>query len=109
MIKRVIFLVLILSGTALAGQTAASGDTVHSISLPAIRVELKPGPGMEKTSGYCGVCHSLDYITTQPAFSTEKWGETVNKMVKVFGAPIPPDAAREITGYLGSAYGKTSR
>ncbi len=109
MTTRVIFLVLILSGTAMVGQTAASGDTVRSISLPAIKVELKPGPGMEKTAGYCNVCHSLDYITTQPPFSKEKWGEVVNKMVKAFGAPIPPDVAREITDYLGSAYGKTGR
>ncbi len=109
MTKRIIFLILAFSGTALAQQTATSGDMVHSITLPKIRVELKPGPGMDKTSGYCNVCHSLDYITMQPAFSEKQWGETVNKMVKAFGAPIPPDAAREITAYLGSAYGKTSR
>ncbi len=105
MTKRIIFLILALLGTALAQQTAMSGDTVHSITLSKIRVELKPGPGMEKTAGYCNVCHSLDYITTQPAFSGKQWGGTVNKMVKVFGAPIPPDVAREITAYLGTAYG----
>ncbi len=108
MTTRVIILILILSVTALAGQTTASGDTVRSITIPVIKEQLKPGPGMDTTARYCSVCHSLDYITTQPVFSKEKWGEIVNKMVKVFGAPIPTDAAREITGYLGSAYGKTS-
>ncbi len=105
MTKRIIFLILALSGTARAQQTAPSGDTVHSITLPTMRVELKLGPGMEKTAGYCNVCHSLDYVTTQPPFSEKQWGQTVSKMVKVFGAPIPPDVAKEITSYLGTAYG----
>jgi sulfite dehydrogenase (cytochrome) subunit B len=109
MIIRIICLILILSGTALAEQAASTGGMVHTISLTAVRVDLKPGPGMDKTAGYCNVCHSLDYITTQPAFSKEKWGEIVAKMVKVFGAPIPQDVAKEITGYLGAAYGKSTR
>ncbi len=106
---RIIFFILVLTGTALAEQKASPGEMARTISLPAVRVDLKPGPGMEKTAGYCNVCHSLDYITTQPAFSEKKWGEIVTKMVKVFGAPIPADVAREITAYLGSAYGKTGR
>ena len=106
---RIILLVLVLSGTALAGQTASTREIVHSISLPEVKIDLKAGPGQEKTAGYCSVCHSLDYITTQPAFSKEKWGEIVAKMAKVFGAPIPQDVGREITAYLGAAYGKSSQ
>ncbi len=106
---RIFLLLFLLSGTALAEQPASTGGTVHSISLPAVQVVLKPGPGMDKTAGYCNVCHSLDYITTQPAFTKEKWGEIVNKMVKVYGAPIPQDVGREITEYLGTEYGKPGR
>ncbi len=109
MILRIIFLVLLVSGTALAEQKASTGEMVHAIRLPEVRIDLKPGPGRDKTTAYCTACHSLDYITTQPAFTREKWGEIVTKMVKVFGAPIPPDAAKEITAYLGAAYGKTGR
>jgi hypothetical protein len=109
MIIRIICLILILSATALAEQAASSGGTVHTIRLPAVKIDLKAGPGREKTAGYCSVCHSLDYITTQPGFSKDKWGEIVAKMVKVYGAPIPQDAAREIISYLGAAYGKSSQ
>ncbi len=109
MIIRIICFILILSGTALAEQAASGGGMVRTISLPVVKIDLKPGPGMDKTAGYCSVCHSLDYITSQPAFSKEKWGEIVAKMVKVFGAPIPQDVAKEITAYLGVAYGKSSQ
>jgi hypothetical protein len=101
----VIPLLLIFVGIASAAETAAPRGAVHSITLPAITTELRPGPGKEKTEGYCGVCHSLDYIVMQPPFAKEKWGEIVAKMIKTFGAPIPKDAAEEITGYLGTAYG----
>ena len=108
MILRIIILILVFcpAGTALAADKTSTGTTVQSIDLPTVKVDLKPGPGMETTARYCSVCHSLDYITTQPAFSRKKWGEIVTKMVKVFGAPIPRDAQREITDYLGSTYGK---
>ncbi len=86
-----------------AGSADISGQ-VHSISLPQIAVQLKPGPGREKTETYCAICHSVDYITMQPNFPEKKWGEIVAKMIKTFGAPIPADAAKEITAYLGAAY-----
>ncbi|RQW83916.1 MAG: hypothetical protein EHM79_14970 [Geobacter sp.] len=36
--------------------------------------------------------------------SEKRWGEIVNTMIKVYGAPIPPDVAKVIIIYLGSAY-----
>ncbi len=86
-----------------AGAAESSGQ-VHSIKLPQISEKLKPGPGQERTETYCGICHSVDYITMQPKFPGKKWGEIVNKMIKVFGAPIPADTAKEITAYLGARY-----
>jgi hypothetical protein len=103
----VIPFLLIFAGSAFAAEPAPSPrGNVHAITLPAITTELKPGPGREKVQGYCGVCHSVDYIVMQPPFAKGKWGEIVTKMIKAFGAPIPKDAAEEITGYLGTAYGK---
>ncbi len=106
---RILIIMLMLGGTAFAADKASDKGPVHRITLPAVKVELKPVPGMEKTAAYCNICHSLDYITTQPPFSMEKWEEIVNKMINAFGAPIPPDVALEITGYLGSAYGKQNQ
>jgi hypothetical protein len=84
---------------------AIPGETMHTIELPQIRVELKPGAGMETTERYCGICHSLDYIIMQPQFPRAKWNAIVNKMIKVMGAPIPAEDAKVITDYLASEYG----
>jgi cytochrome c5 len=103
------FFILLFLATAFVfpartGTTADSSGRVHSITLPQVPVELKAGPGRDKTETYCSICHSADYITMQPGFPEKKWGEIVNKMIKVFGAPIPADAAAQITAYLGRAY-----
>jgi len=84
---------------------AASGDAVHSIELPKITVELKTGEGKKTTERFCNICHSLDYITTQPPFSKTQWTATVNKMIKVMGAPIAEEDAKAIINYLAAEYG----
>jgi hypothetical protein len=87
------------------GAAAPAGNSVKSIDLPVIQVDLKPGPGVEKTSALCTICHSLDYITMQPPFSRAQWTGTVTKMVKVMGAPISEDDAKTIIEYLSTSYG----
>ena len=52
------------------------------------------------------MCHSLDYITMQPPFPRAQWTATVNKMIKVMGAPIKPEAVDPIVAYLAKHYGK---
>jgi cytochrome c5 len=66
---------------------------------------LKPGPGMEVTRASCGICHSTDYIVRQPGGDAKQWQAEVTKMVKVFGAPVPPASEKPIVDYLASAYG----
>ncbi len=78
---------------------------VHSIQLPNIPVELKAGPGQDKVSTLCNICHSVDYITMQPAFSRATWTAEVNKMIKVMGAPINEEDAKTIIDYLATYYG----
>ncbi len=78
---------------------------VRSITLPAIRIELKEGEGRVKTETLCNICHSTDYITTQPKFPRAQWTATVNKMIKVMGAPISNEDAKIIIGYLVTNYG----
>ncbi len=84
---------------------AASDDAVHAISLPVIHSELKAGDGREKAETLCSICHSVDYITMQPKFSRAQWSATVNKMIKVMGAPINEDDAKTIINYLVADYG----
>ncbi|MDD5167751.1 MAG: hypothetical protein PHN75_02960 [Syntrophales bacterium] len=94
------------------GVLAAAGDqglvregTKRSISLPNITVTLKDGPGREVTGRLCGICHSLDYITTQPNFPKARWQAEVTKMIKVLGAPISEENAVVIADYIAKSYG----
>jgi mono/diheme cytochrome c family protein len=86
---------------------AATGiaDTLR-IDLPNETSTLKPGEGADVANGQCLICHSAEYITTQPrdkplAF----WKAEVQKMKKVYGAPIPDDQIDSVAEYLTRNYG----
>jgi|AP12_2_1047962.scaffolds.fasta_scaffold327071_1 mono/diheme cytochrome c family protein len=72
-------------------------------------VHLAPGQGLEQVQVSCSMCHSLDYIVMNSPFQDRAgWDKTVNKMVKVMGAPITPDDVTTIVTYLAANYGKPS-
>lgn len=98
---RDLLLAAVIFGGALA---ALAADTV-TITLPPDQGVLSPGPGMEVTREQCQMCHSLDYITQQPRGGPEQWRGVVNKMMKVYGAPIPDADVAQIIGYLADHYG----
>jgi sulfite dehydrogenase (cytochrome) subunit B len=99
---------LLLAIDTLYAQEQAAKGTVHSIELPDIKIPLKPGTGMDKTSTLCNICHSVDYITMQPPFPRAQWTATVNKMIKVLGAPINEEDSKTIIDYLVVNYGSGS-
>ena len=67
--------------------------------------QLVDAPGRDKTTA-CGACHSLDYIPMNSRFlDLAGWTAVVNKMIKVYGAPIPPEDVEAIAGYLAQSYG----
>lgn len=69
-------------------------------------VALKAGAGRETVEAYCSACHSLDYPRINSAFlNRQGWEAEVNKMIKVFGAPIQPPDAKIIVHYLTENYG----
>ncbi|MFO1319898.1 MAG: cytochrome c [Burkholderiales bacterium] len=81
------------------------------VALPVLAgedaIELRPGPGRDRVEANCIVCHSLDYIGMNSPFLDRKgWEGTVNKMIKVMGAPISEADARAIVDYLQANYGK---
>ncbi len=90
------------------GQADETKGAVHSIELPVLQKELKPGPGLDKVSTLCNICHSVDYITMQPPFPRATWTAEVNKMIKVMGAPINEEDAKTIINYLAAEYGTGS-
>jgi hypothetical protein len=70
------------------------------------KIALIDAPGKDKAM-QCTACHSLDYIQMNSRFLDVKgWTGTVNKMINVFGAPIPKEDVTDIAGYLAHNYGK---
>lgn len=71
-----------------------------------IIVPLKEAPGREAVESNCASCHSLDYSRINSPFLDRKgWEAEVNKMIKVFGAPIPAADTTTIVDYLTKNYG----
>ena len=72
-------------------------------------IRLTEGPGLAQVQATCSMCHSLDYILMNSPFQDRAaWEKTVNKMVKVMGAPLTADDIAVVVTYLDSHYGKQS-
>lgn len=70
-------------------------------------LRLRDGPGRQLLEANCVMCHSLDYIPMNSPFLDRKgWEASVNKMIKVMGAPIAEPDAQSIVDYLAGQYGK---
>jgi len=76
--------------------------------LPPEKTVLKDGAGKEVVAGQCVLCHSTDYISTQPPLTRGQWQATVEKMRMRYGAPIQTNAMPTIVDYLTAGYGKPS-
>jgi sulfite dehydrogenase (cytochrome) subunit B len=73
--------------------------------LPQETARLRPGQNVEIAEANCAACHSVDYINMQPRGKGKAfWTAEVNKMIKVFGAPIEQEDAAKIIGYLAASY-----
>ena len=71
------------------------------------KIVLKDAPGRYVVIANCSTCHSLDYIPMNSVFLDRKgWEGSVNKMIKVMGAPIKDDDVQKILDYLAGQYGK---
>jgi mono/diheme cytochrome c family protein len=70
------------------------------------QIQLREGPGKELVVAHCAMCHSLDYIPmNSPILDRKGWEGSVNKMIKVMGAPIAAEDAARIMEYLATYYG----
>lgn len=90
----------------LLGVVGSAG--AEDITLPADHPYgmLKPGPGSDVAQRSCALCHSTDYIVTQPPGDQKQWDGVVTKMIKVYGAPLSDADARLVAEYLARHYGK---
>jgi sulfite dehydrogenase (cytochrome) subunit B len=95
-------LVTFLLSLAAVATSALAEPMVYQ--LPPETAELKPGPGVE-SAAVCQACHSADYIRTQPSGKGKAfWQAEVQKMIKVYKAPIGEDDAAVIANYLAATY-----
>ena len=70
-------------------------------------LRLTEGPGLTQVQASCSMCHSLDYILMNSPFQDKAaWEKTVNKMVKVMGAPLTAEDITAVVAYLDTHYGK---
>src|SRR5260221_6253625 len=74
--------------------------------LPPETAKLKPGPGAGVAMANCMLCHSVDYISTQPPLTRTAWKAAVEKMRLKYGAPIATNKVDEIADYLAATYGR---
>ncbi len=78
------------------------------ITLPPETAKLKEGAGIELVKGQCLLCHSADYISTQPRLTAIAWKATVIKMRDKYGAPIVEDKIETLVQYLTANYGSNA-
>lgn len=93
-------------GLAAIAPTSAEAKPLK-ITLPQETATFKPGTNREAVMNNCTTCHSADYIQTQPRgpkFKKDFWTAEVNKMIKVYGAPIDDADIPKIVDYLTENY-----
>lgn len=76
-----------------------------SASLPDGVDPFPGGPAADVVNNNCLTCHSREMVTVQPPLSAGAWTATVDKMRKVYKAPISDEDAAAIVRYLTALRG----
>ena len=79
-----------------------SQQSATPIELPSDPYSFQPGTGSTIASGFCGICHSAEYVYMQPPHPKATWEKIVHKMKSAFGCPIPEDQIPKLVEYLVS-------
>ncbi len=95
---------MVLLGLILAVPTASALE----ITLPPETARFAPSdlPGYALVQRDCLVCHSAQYVQSQPpSMPRSYWEATVKKMKNPFGAPFADEDIPAIVDYLVKTYG----
>jgi mono/diheme cytochrome c family protein len=98
---------MIISLALLAALAATGASLAKPLSyvLPDETAAFRPGPGVKTAQDNCAACHSADYINFQPPNKGAAfWDAVVQKMIKVYHAPINENDAKSISDYLAKTY-----
>jgi mono/diheme cytochrome c family protein len=95
-----------MAATALLAALSAPANALK-ITLPPDDAALEAStlPGYQKALQNCTACHSAQYMQTQPASSQAWWLAEVQKMKKVYDAPVPDADIQAIAEYMYAIYG----
>jgi cytochrome c5 len=74
--------------------------TDASITLPDDPTDLPDLPGRDVVEANCTACHSTSTMLQQPKVPREKWESIVGKMIKLYKAPVDPEAVPQIVDYM---------
>ena len=97
-------LAALLPATAALGAAAAP-----ALDLPPETGLFRAGPGAALANAQCLVCHSVEYVSTQPPLPRAFWKASIDKMRAKFGAQIPDDQTALLVDYLVANYGKSDQ
>lgn len=105
---RISFLLLVVGGLSLAllfwSSPRVEAEPV-TYKKPIETAKFLSGTNSVKAVSNCLICHSADYVSSQPPLSRTAWKSIVVKMQKVHGAPILDSEVDPIVDYLVRTYG----
>jgi mono/diheme cytochrome c family protein len=100
---------VLVAGLALLTVSGGAGTKLSlksvSADLPAGDQMFPEGAGSDLANNNCLGCHSADMVLNQPALPKAAWDAEVDKMRKVYKAPIDPKDVDGIVAYLVSIRG----
>jgi len=94
----------LLAAVAAGALLAQAADV--KFTLPKETAKLKDAPEVQLANTHCLICHSADYISTQPKLNRAGWAASVKKMREKYGAIIAEDKVEPLVSYLVANYGK---
>src|SRR5262249_44127150 len=96
---------LVLAALAAAATATLAKPVTYTRPGESSTLKKTDAPGYLRAEAQCVSCHSRDYITTQPpGKGKEFWAAEVNKMITVYGAPIPEPDRAPLVDYLAATY-----
>ena len=91
---------LVLLGLAAPAYRSSAQPAAPHPDLPMSERAFPAGPGVELVTNNCTACHSPGMILTQPKLTRAEWTGEVNKMVRVYKAPVRQEDVAGIVDYL---------
>jgi len=100
--KRIADYAAAVGPTAPKAETEVDGVKLRSVGfeIPTAGRAFPPGPNLEAMTTNCMSCHTPGMILNQPKLTAAEWTGEVNKMIRVYKAPVEEADVPAIVAYL---------